>query len=48
LDQLAKRLEVPKDALERWMRGRGEPPPPIFHAAVEIVLLYVDKPGTTL
>jgi hypothetical protein len=50
LDQLAKRLQVPKDVLERWMRGEGEPPLPVFYAAVEIVLLYVDvdKSGTTM
>ena len=48
IDPLVNRLQVSKDILERWMRGEGEPPLPVFYAAVEIVLLYVDKTGTSM
>jgi hypothetical protein len=43
IEQLENRLQVPRDALERWMRGDGEPPQAVFYAALEIILLYVAK-----
>ena len=43
IHQLSARLEAPKENLERWMRGEGEPPQVVFYAALEIILLYVDK-----
>ena len=48
IEQLANRLQVAKDILERWMLGQGEPPQLVFYAAVEIVLLYVDATGTSM
>jgi hypothetical protein len=45
IEQLATRLRVPKDLLERWIRGEGEPPQGIFLDAVEIILLYAAQPG---
>ena len=45
IELLSNRLQVPKEVLERWIRGEGEPPPSIFHAAVEIILLYVARAG---
>lgn len=45
IEQLATRLRVPKELLERWIRGEGEPTQGIFLAAVEIILLYAAQPG---
>ena len=45
IEQLAAHLRVPKELLERWIRGEGEPTQAIFHASVEIILLYAAKPG---
>jgi hypothetical protein len=45
IEQLATQLRVPKELLERWIRGEGEPPQGIFLAAVEIILLYAAQPG---
>jgi hypothetical protein len=45
IDELAKRLEVPKADLERWIRGNEEPPQRPFNAAVEIILLYAGGVG---
>lgn len=36
--ELAARLQVPEPTLRAWMEGRGEPPEPVFLAAVEILL----------
>jgi hypothetical protein len=45
IEQLATHLQVPKELLERWIRGEGEPTQRIFHAAVEIILLYAAQAG---
>jgi hypothetical protein len=45
IEQLATRLRVPRDLLERWIRGENEPPQEIFLDAVEIILLYAAQPG---
>jgi hypothetical protein len=42
---LARHLEVSEADLRRWMAGEEEPPEPIFLAAVEVILLYVDGVG---
>jgi hypothetical protein len=48
IEQLASRLQAPKDILELWIRGDGEPPPAVFYMAIEIILLYVDKSATAM
>lgn len=45
LDRLAAALGQPRTDVERWIRGEAEAPDPVFRAAVEILLLYVAKPG---
>ena len=45
LQVLAQRLDLPATLLERWMRGEAPPPEPVFHAAVEIILLHAAGTG---
>ena len=45
VDGLAKHLGVPETSLRKWLEGREEPPQMVFLAAIEIVLLYLDKAG---
>ena len=45
--QLANHLGVPEATLASWLEGREDPPQMVFLAAVEIVLLHVDKSGAT-
>lgn len=45
MEALEKKLEVPREMLERWIRGHGEPPMRVFHLAVEIILLFVSQAG---
>lgn len=44
--QLAEHLGVPEADLLGWLRGAEEPPFDVFLAAVEVVLLHLDAPGT--
>ena len=43
--ELANRLGVPDMTLRDWMEGRDEPPEEAFLAAVELLLLYLERPG---
>jgi hypothetical protein len=45
MDALARQLQVPRELLERWIRGEGEPTQRVFHECVEIILLYLAKAG---
>jgi len=45
IDALAQRLQVPRELLERWIRGEGEPTQRVFHASVELILLHIAKTG---
>jgi len=33
--------------VQAWLEGRDDPPQMVFLAAVEIVLLHLEKPGTS-
>ena len=44
LQALAEHLGVPQTDLKGWLRGREEPPYPVFLAAVEILLLAAEQP----
>jgi len=46
VDRLAARLSVPEATLRNWMEGREDPPEEVFLAAVEVLLLYLEKPGS--
>ena len=43
--QLAAHLGVAEATLQAWLEGRDEPPQMVFLAAVEIVLLHLEKSG---
>jgi len=43
--QLANHLGVSESSLQAWLEGRDDPPQMVFLAAVEIVLLHLEKPG---
>jgi len=43
--QLASHLGVSESSLRGWLEGRDDPPQMVFLAAVEIVLLHLDKAG---
>lgn len=43
--QLAQHLGVPAVLVRDWLAGEVEPPPPVFLAAVEIILLHLDTRG---
>jgi hypothetical protein len=45
--QLANHLGVSESALQAWLEGRDDPPQMVFLAAVEIVLLHLEKPGAS-
>jgi DNA-binding transcriptional regulator YiaG len=45
--QLAAHLGVGEATLQAWLEGRDEPPQMVFLAAVEIVLLHLEKSGTS-
>jgi len=38
---------VAEATLQAWLEGRDEPPQMVFLAAVEIVLLHLEKPGAS-
>ena len=42
-EQLSRHLGVPDASLRAWLEGREDPPQMVFLAAVEIVLLHLDK-----
>ena len=43
---LAARLGVQENSLRDWMEGREDPPEAVFLAVVELLLLYLERPGT--
>jgi len=47
LPQLAAHFGVAEATLQAWLEGRDEPPQMVFLAAVEIVLLHLEKPGAS-
>jgi DNA-binding transcriptional regulator YiaG len=44
--QLANHLGVSEATLNAWLEGREHPPQMVFLAAVEIVLLHLEKSGS--
>jgi hypothetical protein len=45
MQQLAKRLDVPMNDVERWLRGEEAPPEKVFLEAVEVILLQLSGEG---
>jgi hypothetical protein len=45
--QLASHLGIAETALRNWLEGRDDPPQMVFLAAVEIVLLHLERPGAS-
>lgn len=45
--QLASHLGVSEAALRGWLEGRDHPPQMVFLAAVEIVLLHLERTGSS-
>ena len=45
VEGLAKHLGVADASLRKWLEAREEPPQMVFLAAIEIILLYLDKAG---
>jgi DNA-binding transcriptional regulator YiaG len=45
--QLAAHLGVAEPTVQAWLEGRDEPPQMVFLAAVEIVLLHLEKSGSS-
>jgi hypothetical protein len=45
--QLANHLGVTESTLRAWLEGRDDPPQMVFLASVEIVLLHLEKSGST-
>jgi hypothetical protein len=45
--ELASHLGVSEAALRGWLEGRDDPPQMVFLAAVEIVLLHLDRSSST-
>lgn len=43
VEGLARHLGVAEPSLRRWMEGREEPPQMVFLAAIELILLYLEK-----
>ena len=41
--QLSRHLGVPEESVQDWLEGRDDPPQMVFLAAVEIVLLHLEK-----
>jgi DNA-binding transcriptional regulator YiaG len=46
VQQLANHLGVSEATLNAWLEGRDDPPQMVFLAAVEIVLLHLEKSGS--
>jgi hypothetical protein len=44
--ELAAHLRVPPSVLRDWLQGEVEPPPEMFLAAVEVILLHLDARGS--
>jgi hypothetical protein len=44
--QLAEHLRVPAAVLRDWLEGESEPPQAAFLAAVEVILLHLETPGS--
>ena len=42
-----RHLGIAEAALRNWLEGRDEPPQMVFLAAVEIVLLHLERPGAS-
>ena len=42
---LARHMGVSDTSLRQWLEAREEPPQMVFLAAIEIILLYLDKAG---
>ena len=47
VEQLSRHLGVSEAAVRSWLEGRDDPPQMVFLAAVEIVLLHLEKSGTS-
>ena len=47
VQQLARHLGVSEPSLQAWLEGRDDPPQMVFLAAVEIVLLHLEKPSAS-
>ena len=45
--QMAGHLGLPEATLRAWLEGRDDPPQMVFLAAVEIVLLHLERPGAS-
>jgi hypothetical protein len=43
VDALARHLGVAEASLQKWLEGREEPPQMVFLAAIELILLYLEK-----
>lgn len=43
LPELAARLEASENAVKSWIEGRDRPPESVFLAAVEVILLAMEK-----
>jgi hypothetical protein len=43
VEQLARHLGVSEPGMRGWLEGRDDPPQMVFLAAVEIVLLHLDR-----
>lgn len=43
VERLARQLEAPEAALRRWIQGEEEPPDSVFLAALEVVLLDMER-----
>jgi hypothetical protein len=44
-EALARHFGVADASLRQWLEAREEPPQMVFLAAIEIILLYLDKAG---
>ena len=45
VEALAKHFGVAEGSLRQWLEGQEEPPQMVFLAAIEIILLYLEKAG---
>lgn len=45
MEQLSRHLDVPADAVRRWLKGDEIPPEPVLLACVEVILLYATGTG---
>lgn len=46
LAALARQLRISESDLRSWIAGREDPPYPVFLAALEILLLAAEEPGS--